>query len=707
MVLSPELERCKKYLRSTLIANKGGVASNEVSHQYYETVGEHIPFSKFGHQSLESFLKAIPDVCEISWAGRQMMVMAVASKATEHIDRMVAAQQSSKKGSKSRKPANHGMNGAFPFGSNYPSRRPPALATKSFKRSYHVPPPSSRSSAFHYAPPMSKPPPQIGIKRGSAPPVFKQPPRIGTKNGSPVSSKAPGINTMSMVPSNESSHVFPDTKGGESVYGGRVMELLQGREKGIFVSQVEKLYQKKWQENLPKYWHDQLEKSRRVKVSRNGQTNIVIAPIVNGDTTEIYGNGHWDAKISLKRVNLPSNSEWDIKVCSVQSTNKIHIWLGDPEYKLIGLHSEMSAHYRTSKKELSGKQVDVKVGEYYCAMIDNNNDVRRVKVKNLNMEKRLCTCVAVDYGDELLLEWSQLAQLNAKFADLPAQAIEVSLAGVEAKVAVDEVRFVRHYLLGRRLVGVFIEALDEIIVSLVLFDTSQGDEDIMVSEEIIKHLKSGSFQTKSTAGPYPRAMSLVSPPYPSVGDYYDLVVSHILNPQEFYVQSHANLPVYSSFAAQLSNFYEKNGSHIPYHEVIPGSVVAVKVSNSWLRAKVIRSLSTSLVSLLLVDIGRIVICSKTTVKPLVKQFDQLPAQCIKAKMSDICSRSPENRWDEESIEWFKHVALGKSLVGLVKAKTSSDMTMTLYDTSVPNVDTIINKEIVSAGLAILNLVHEE
>ena len=138
MVISSELERCKKYLRSTLIANKGGVASNEVSHQYYETVGEHIPFLKFGHQSLESFLKSIPDVCEISWAGRQMMVMAVASKATEHIDRMVAAQQSSKKGSKSRKPVNHGMNGAFPFGSNYPSHRPPALATKYSKRSYHA-----------------------------------------------------------------------------------------------------------------------------------------------------------------------------------------------------------------------------------------------------------------------------------------------------------------------------------------------------------------------------------------------------------------------------------------------------------------------------------------------------------------------------------------------------------------------------------------
>ena len=312
----------------------------------------------------------------------------------------------------------------------------------------------------------------------------------------------------------------------------------------------------------------------------------------------------------------------------------------------------------------------------------------------------------MDYGDDLLLEWSQLDQLNAKFANFPMQAIEASLAGVEAKVAVDEVRFVRHYLLGRRLVGVFIEALDEMIVSLVLFDTSQGDEDIMVSEEIIKHLKTGSFQGKSVAGSYPQAMSLASPPYPSVGDYYDLVLSHIVSPQEFYVQSHANLPIYSSFAAQLSNFYEKNGSLIPC-EVIPGSVVAVKLSNSWLRAKVIRSLSTSLVSLLLADIGRIVICSKTSVKSLVKQFDQLPAQVIKAKMSDVCSRSPENRWDEESIEWFKHVALGKSLVGLVKAKTSNDMTMTLYDTSVPNVDTIINKEIVSAGLALSNLVHED
>jgi len=98
-----QLERCKKYLRSTLLSNKGGVPAPEVNKHYRELVGEGIPYTQFNYRTLEDFLTSMPDVCQICWSGRDLMVMGVADSATQHIEKMVARQQNSKKGGKGGK----------------------------------------------------------------------------------------------------------------------------------------------------------------------------------------------------------------------------------------------------------------------------------------------------------------------------------------------------------------------------------------------------------------------------------------------------------------------------------------------------------------------------------------------------------------------------------------------------------------------------
>ena len=40
-----QLDRCKKYLRSTLLSNKGGIPAAEVYRHYKDLVGEEIPYS--------------------------------------------------------------------------------------------------------------------------------------------------------------------------------------------------------------------------------------------------------------------------------------------------------------------------------------------------------------------------------------------------------------------------------------------------------------------------------------------------------------------------------------------------------------------------------------------------------------------------------------------------------------------------------------
>ena len=97
---SSELLQCKKYLRSTLIANKGGIRVSDLSRQYYQSVGEHIPYADFGFKTLESFLISVPDVCQLNMNGQKLMATVVTSTATAHIARMIGAQKGSKSSSK-------------------------------------------------------------------------------------------------------------------------------------------------------------------------------------------------------------------------------------------------------------------------------------------------------------------------------------------------------------------------------------------------------------------------------------------------------------------------------------------------------------------------------------------------------------------------------------------------------------------------------
>ena len=85
-----QLDRCKKYLRSTLLSNKGGIPAAEVYRHYKDLVGEEIPYSQFNFRTLEDFLTSMPDVCQISWIGRELVVTGVADSATQHIEKMVS-----------------------------------------------------------------------------------------------------------------------------------------------------------------------------------------------------------------------------------------------------------------------------------------------------------------------------------------------------------------------------------------------------------------------------------------------------------------------------------------------------------------------------------------------------------------------------------------------------------------------------------------
>merc|ERR1719369_1356573 len=150
--------------------------------------------------------------------------------------------------------------------------------------------------------------------------------------------------------------------------------------------------------------------------------------------------------------------------------------------------------------------------------------------------------------------------------------------------------------------------------------------------------------------------TLSSPRLPAVGEYFDLVVSHIVTPGIFYVQSHNTLPAYNLLSMQMLSHYE-NTSHTITSSFSSGALFAIEVNKTWHRAVLIRMLSSWLFCMRMVDTGRMVMTSKEMMRPLTTNFCQLPAQAIRARLDSVEARSEREGWHEEAVEWFKHVAL--------------------------------------------------
>ena len=66
---------------------------------------------------------------------------------------------------------------------------------------------------------------------------------------------------------------------------------------------------------------------------------------------------------------------------------------------------------------------------------------------------------------------------------------------------------------------------------------------------------------------------------------------------------------------------------------------------------------------------------------------------MKMKMTNIDSFS------DSATTWMKHICLKKDFVGFVNSGEGDIVSMTLYDTTVKELDIIINKEIVEIGIA--------
>ncbi|KAK7872952.1 hypothetical protein R5R35_004262 [Gryllus longicercus] len=88
-------------IKSCVVSKKGVMTLTDLEGEYYELVGQAIPFRTFGCDSLEVFLHKISGVY-LSQNGRGEIVITANSKKTEHIANLVKKQKADPKALKKR-----------------------------------------------------------------------------------------------------------------------------------------------------------------------------------------------------------------------------------------------------------------------------------------------------------------------------------------------------------------------------------------------------------------------------------------------------------------------------------------------------------------------------------------------------------------------------------------------------------------------------
>ncbi|XP_025191086.1 uncharacterized protein LOC112591464 isoform X2 [Melanaphis sacchari] len=84
-------------LKATITSNKGGVQLNCIESDYYNLIGEPIPYKNLGFNSIVDFLESFKEVFKIKNKGFNKFVYVISGGKTQHLEKMISKQKTKSK----------------------------------------------------------------------------------------------------------------------------------------------------------------------------------------------------------------------------------------------------------------------------------------------------------------------------------------------------------------------------------------------------------------------------------------------------------------------------------------------------------------------------------------------------------------------------------------------------------------------------------
>lgn len=174
----------------------------------------------------------------------------------------------------------------------------------------------------------------------------------------------------------------------------------------------------------------------------------------------------------------------------------------------------------------------------------------------------------------------------------------------------------------------------------------------------------GNTTSSQPETPSPPSMSQHLPPLlelPPAGNNLDVYVSVACHPGHFVLQPWRDMYKLVVLMGEMILYYNKTEEK-PLN-IEKNHIYAAKVENSWHRVLVKGVLTKGLVSVYELDYGKHELVSCTQLRPLIKEFRQLPFQGITAQLAGLRPR----QWSEEASIVFRNHVEKKPLVAQLES----------------------------------------
>ncbi|XP_067627465.1 uncharacterized protein tapas [Eurosta solidaginis] len=223
----------------------------------------------------------------------------------------------------------------------------------------------------------------------------------------------------------EARRPLPLFSEGDADLIDKLFNELQQHPHGIFAKNIPEVFEEAYQQSLPEHWWTLVQTSP--KFTTESATNNAVIVFANEEADKDK-DGASGGVIQMDGIALPWKQKyWQLYITYCASTIDVWARLFGKEYseRFDNVMNDIDLYMATQKTRpiaLTNKNI-------YLVCI--NECWHRVRVEELDKPNATAHCFFIDYGDSDWVAVNKLYICDAQFLRLPAQAVPLSLFGLE------------------------------------------------------------------------------------------------------------------------------------------------------------------------------------------------------------------------------------------------------------------------------------
>ena len=366
-------------------------------------------------------------------------------------------------------------------------------------------------------------------------------------------------------------------------------------------------------------------------------------------------------KPTLKAQSLHAGQKEEVYVTHIESSSEFYVQLSSTFMELTQMMAHMSEVYSSMADDV--RPEELVPGTPICAIFPEDGSWYRAVVESVPSEFE-AEVHFIDYGNSSVVLLSDVRQLSRQFYDVPVQAVRCCLSVIENTDVFHE------RVHGKELKATFLSKKNDTWeIALLQGEDEGGHKNVPDAGEISEYLE----------------------PVVTSEMKCSIYVSHIVSPEEFYVQLSSSYDELSSLSGQMSQFFSQTPpSENTLKEPLPGMSCCAKFSQDgkWYRGKVKNISSMEGAYVQFVDYGNGESVPFSEIKDPPKSFMQLPQQAI-----CCCLDFTKDSWSSQEQILFQTVALDKSFDATFIVCDEKKWRVRLESNGVPVMDLFVTKDI--------------